>query len=95
MSRFELGQVVATPGALQAMEAAGVTPVDLLRRHSQGDWGELGADDKQANDQAVHDGSRIFSAYVLPTATKLWVITEAEGNAGRRNSTCILLPDEY
>ena len=95
MIRFELGQVVATPGALQAMEAAGVTPVDLLRRHLQGDWGDLNAEDKQSNDEAVRDGSRIFSAYILPTDVKLWVITEAKDDAGKRNSTCILLPDEY
>lgn len=95
MIRFELGQVVATPGALQALEDADVTPVDLLRRHSQGDWGDLSAEDKQSNDEAIRDGSRIFSAYVLPTDTKVWVITEAEDDTGKRNSTCILLPDEY
>lgn len=95
MIHFELGQVVATPGALEAMDAAGVTPVDLLRRHSQGDWGDLSTDDKQSNDEAIRDGSRIFSAYILPTDVKLWVITEAKDDTGKRNSTCILLPDEY
>lgn len=77
------------------MEAASVTPIDLLRRHSQGDWGDLSPDDKQANDDAVRDGSRIFSDYMLPTDTKVWVITEAVNDSGRRASTCILLPDEY
>lgn len=95
MIHFELGQVVATPGALQAMDTASVTPVDLLRRHSQGDWGDLSAEDKQSNDEAIRDGSRIFSAYILLTDVKLWVITEATNDAGHRASTCLLLPDEY
>ena len=95
MIHFEIGQVVATPGALEALGTAGVTPVELLRRHSQGDWGDLSAEDKQSNDEGVQVGSRIFSAYVLPTNVKLWVITEAQDDAGKRNSTCILLPDEY
>lgn len=95
MSRFELGQVVATPGALQAMDTGGVTPADLLQRHSQGDWGDLSLDDKQANEEAVRDGSRVFSTYELPTGTKIWVITEAANDTGHRASTCILLPDEY
>lgn len=40
--KFSLGQTVATPGALDALSAAGQTPMDLLRRHIAGDWGDLG-----------------------------------------------------
>ena len=35
--KFPLGQVVVTPGALQALEEAGQSPVDFLRRHVVGD----------------------------------------------------------
>ena len=52
--------------------------------------GEVDRDDGRANDAAVKDGSRIFSAYVTPTGEKLWVITEAD-----RSSTCVLTPGEY
>ncbi len=36
---FTLGQVVATPGALKVLDAHGVLPLDLLKRHVCGDWG--------------------------------------------------------
>jgi hypothetical protein len=38
---FPLGRVVATPGAIAVMEAAQIDPVQLLRRHQSGDWGDL------------------------------------------------------
>ena len=89
-ARFPLGQVVSTPGALEAMANAGQDGRELLARHSRGDWGNVCDSDKQANDRALEAGERILSAYSLRTGTKLWVITEAD-----RSSTCILLPDEY
>lgn len=57
---FSLGEVVSTTGALEAMRAANVSPLALLHRHLRGDWGNLDKHDKQLNDQAVNDGSRIF-----------------------------------
>ena len=89
-SRFPLGQVVATPGAIQALAKAEQLPAVFLDRHVAGDWGDLGQADRQANDEAIDDGSRIFSAYLLKTGVKIWVISEAD-----RSSTCILLPEEY
>ena len=87
---FPLGQAVATPGALEALQEAGQNPAEFLNRHVNGDWGDLDAEDKSANERALHDGSRIFSAYSTSAGVKLWVITEAD-----RSSTCILLPSEY
>jgi hypothetical protein len=87
---FPLGQIVATPGALEALNEARQSPVEFLARHARGDWGEVCAEDKALNDEAVKDGSRILSAYQTKLGTKLWVITEAD-----RSSTCLLLPDEY
>lgn len=94
--KFSLGQCVATPGALEALQAAGVSPLDLLARHSQGDWGDLSQGDLEANNQALMDGSRILSAYVLPGQDqKVWIITEAVGDDGQRASTCIMMTNEY
>ena len=87
---FDLGQVVATPGALQALEEAGQSADEFLRRHVAGDWGNLGQEDWDLNDEAVKDGSRILSAYMTSKGEKIWVITEAD-----RSSTCCLRPDEY
>ena len=44
---------------------------------------------------ALRTGSRVLSSYRLPGGEKVWIITEAVGDDGRRASTCILTPDEY
>ena len=87
---FVLGQLVATPGALAKFEEARQRPMEFLARHLSGDWGDLGMEDRRANDDAVAQGTRIPSAYHLDTGVKIWIITEAD-----RSSTCILLPEEY
>jgi hypothetical protein len=86
---FSLGQIVATSGALALMEEHGIDALALLSRHIRGDWGDLDEQDKEANDEALQDGSRILSAYGKGE-TKLWIITEAD-----RSATTILRPDEY
>lgn len=92
---FKLGRAVITPGAIKVLERLGISPLQLLARHQGGDWGELSEADRAANNQALKDGSRIFSSYDLPEGEKIWVITEAEGDSGDRASTCILLPEDY
>jgi hypothetical protein len=87
---LELGQVVATPGALKALEESGEQPCDLLRRHASGDWGDLSLEDRQENEYSLIHGFRLLSAYTLRTGVKLWVITEAD-----RSATTVLMPDEY
>lgn len=90
VAKFELGQVVATPGALEAIIRNGITPATLLNRHAQGDFGDLSEEDRQLNEEAITDGSRILSSYSLQDGTKIWIITEAD-----RSSSCLLLPEEY
>ena len=48
---FSLGQCVATPGALAALEEAGQMPAEFLARHAHGDWGEIHPGDKGANER--------------------------------------------
>ena len=88
--RFELGRIVATPGALVSLSEAGQTPAQFLGRHINGDWGDVDDEDRQANEQSLLDDSRILSAYRLSTGERLWIITEAD-----RSSTTLLLPSEY
>lgn len=88
--RFPLGRVVATPGAVEALQRAGQSPWELVARHVHGDWGELDEHDRQVNEDAMKTGARILSVFTLATGVKLWVITEAD-----RRSTCVLTPDEY
>src|SRR5689334_3903713 len=91
---FDLGQVVATPGAIALLASLSKTPLEFLARHVRGDWGDMSKDDWRANEQALKDGSRIFSAYKIGPL-KIWVITEATGDNGQRDSTCVLLPEDY
>lgn len=92
---FSLGQVLATPGALAAFESSGQSPAEFLRRHAQGDWGDVCAEDGALNDQALVDGGRLLSVYCLSDGTRLWIITEASDESGYRAATTLLLPDEY
>ena len=94
--KFSLGHIVATPGAIEALKKANQSAMEFIKRHIQGDWGDLDEHDKQQNEFAIaHEGdiekqNRVFSAYITKLGDKLWVITEAE-----LSSTWILLPDEY
>jgi len=92
---FPLGHLLATPGALSALQRTNERPTDFLSRHAAGDWGVVCDDDKRLNDESVKDGSRLMSAYLTTDGTKLWVITEAADEVGHRMATTILLPEEY
>ena len=84
---FPLGQLFATPGALD------IAPEDrlaALSRHSRCDWGECSPEDKQANEEALGEYLRLFSVYRDRNGVKFWIITEAD-----RSITTILLPEEY
>lgn len=87
---FDLGRVVATPGALDALRPHDGFLSEIIARHVRADWGGVDAEDAQANDRALRDGSRVVSAYTTPAGVRLWVITEAD-----RSSTCVLTPEEY
>lgn len=86
-----LGRVVATPGALDALEVTGTDALELLRRHASGDWGEVPPEDARENERSVRNGWRVLSSYPIGESwERIWVITEAD-----RSSTCILLPEDY
>ena len=87
---FSLGQVVATPGALEAFAATGERITHYVAKHQSGEWGGLDRHDKRANQQALKNGARLLSAYHLSDGTKIWIWTEAD-----RSSTCVMLPSEY
>ena len=102
--RFALGQIVATPGALELLEQAGFSALALISRHVHGDWGDCCAEDKTTNELSVQQGMRVMSIYRLVDAERLlqtpldkrsslptvWIITEAD-----RSVTTLLLPEDY
>ena len=89
-ARVALGETFITPGAQEALEIAGETAIQYLRRHVSADWGEVSEDDAQENELSLRDGFRLLSAYRTVKSQKIWIITEAD-----RSATTILLPSEY
>jgi len=87
---FPLGQIVATPGALAALERAKQPPTCYLARHAIGDWSELEPTDIAENLYSLIHGFRLLSSYLTNAGEKLWIITEAD-----RSATTLLLPEEY
>lgn len=92
--KFQLGRLLATPEALRTIAESGESATDFLARHAAGQWGDVDAEDAAANDAALLDGSRILSVYHAG-GKKLYVITEACDDAGRRAATTITLADQY
>lgn len=92
MSKFELGMVVATPGAIAASNDLHIHA--CLVKHHSGDWGLVPEEDALLNEEALKLGNRIMSVYPVTPGVEggrnLWIITEAD-----RSSTTVLLPDEY
>ena len=87
MSMFDLGKIVATPASLDVIGNKGA--IDLLKRHSRGDWGEVEKDSREMNDAAVKaQNGDLLSIYTV-SGQRVWVHTYI-GYA-----TTILLPEEW
>ncbi|HEV7302445.1 MAG TPA: hypothetical protein VGN72_24105 [Tepidisphaeraceae bacterium] len=90
ITRFATGKIVATPGAVEAVDASGEGFGPFLARHCVGDWGEVSASDARANERALASGERLLSVYRTAYGVKIWIITEAD-----RSVTTVLLPEDY
>jgi hypothetical protein len=86
---FPLGNLVATPGALELLDRYAVNASELLLRHQRGDWGNVPPEDAEENEHSVANGNRILSSYPIGDE-RIWIITEAD-----RSATTLLLPEEY
>ncbi len=87
--KFEIGKTYATAAVVAWAERHGIDLTRFLRRHHCGDWGSLDEEDKQANQDALTDGGRIFSSYLIE-GEKIYLITESN-----RSHTTILFSSEY
>jgi hypothetical protein len=88
MPKFLLGQIVATPNALNKIPNDEI--LTALSRHERGDWGILDPEDLESNEQALLKGGRLFSRYFTSQNVKFWIITEWD-----RSVTTVLLPEDY
>ena len=84
--RFPLGQTVFHGKTTLRLRTEEV--LTALRRHSQGDWGDLLPEDAIANELALAQGGRLFSAFGLGRE-RFWVITEAN-----RSMTTVLMAED-
>jgi len=103
-AKFQLGQVVATPGAMELLEQTGFSAAALLNLHVHGDWGDCDPKDAAQNELAIVRQRQVISVYRLVHNAKLaatprlkridlptlWIITEAD-----RSATIILRPQDY
>ena len=87
MVSFPLGRIVATPSIIEMLSNTEI--LNMVRRHSIGDWGDLSQEDKKANDEALLYDNRILSSF-KNKAGKVWIITEAD-----RSATTLLFASEY
>lgn len=87
-SKFPLGALVSTPGALEALTHDEI--LTAISRHVRGDWGDLDEEDREENEFSLREGFRLLSAYRSAAGVKFWIITEAD-----RSVTTVLLPEEY
>ena len=69
-----------------------LTQEDILigiQRHQAGDWGDVDQHDRQANELALTERTRLWSAYRSAEGVKFWMITEPD-----RSVTTVLMPEE-
>ena len=107
--RFELGQMVATPPALERLAKHGFNVADLIARHHSGDWCDVSLAEARRNEQALISGARLLSVYRLvekmwlqsmPRSERsrlptIWIATSAANESGHRESTTILCPEDW
>ena len=86
---FPLGKIVATPGAISALEEAGQNPGMFLERHQAGDWGDCDEADSKENDLSVREGFHIFSVFhARPLARRSG---SSPKRTGRARASCCLM----
>lgn len=91
--KFDLGQLVMTRGVADRVATDGAFAafaIECLKRHANGDWGDLSEEDKKENEYSLDKHLRLFSAYDKHPMPKIWIITEAD-----RSVTTTLFPEEY
>jgi hypothetical protein len=84
---FDLGQVVTTRSIADSVDPSKIA--SMIRNHITGDFGVLENEDIDSNKQAIEQGERVLSAYMVQ-GQKVYVVTEWD-----RSCTTVLYADEY
>lgn len=84
---FSPGCLYITAGISELIrQGTDITP--NLNRHFRGDWGDIGPEDKAANNHALQHGKTLLSAYNITPDTTVWIMTQ-------QGSTTVMFPHEY
>jgi len=75
--KFDLGQVIITPTAADALAAAGQTADAILARHQAGDWGDVGQQERTVNEQGLAEGLNLVSVYAAGNQ-RISVVTKGD-----------------
>lgn len=84
---FDLGNIVTTKSIADSVEPSKIA--SMIRNHITGDFGVLCNEDIEANQDAIKNGERVLSAYMV-NGKKVYIITEWD-----RSYTTVLYADEY
>ena len=97
---FKIGQVFASVQVRNYLENENFNLFieKCIKRHRLKDWGDLEAEDIEANFHALENNLRLLSSYKLEKLNdqldlpndKIWIITE-----WNRETSTILFPSEY
>ena len=60
---FPLGKLVATPGALAALQKAGQSAAEFLSLHVRGQCRDISEGDRRENEYSLQHGFRLLSSY--------------------------------
>ncbi len=92
MLKFDIGKLVCTSIIFDwAMDDLNNNDALMacIARHHKGDWGDVPAEDKVTNDEALLLGNRLVSKYTLGCGD-IYIITEWD-----RSITTVMLCEEY
>jgi len=95
---FNMGRVVVTKGIDEAMRENQKFAMEVnlsLQRYAVKDWGNLDAEDKQTNDEALNypDDLYILGAYQTSKG-KIYIITNRISEKAGDNATTVCFPEE-
>lgn len=76
--RFRHGRLIMSSRVSDLVQQRRLHVQSYLQRHLNGDWGEVSAGTRQANEAALRTKEALFSAYAIDSELKLWIITEAD-----------------
>lgn len=87
--QFPIGALIISEGVDRMVRAGTDDPFQFLQRHARGDWGDVPADQWEANVAGMHSDAKLESFYVASNGQRIRIYTEAD-----RSATHIVLASE-